>query len=173
MLTTGNCRAEKGECHLYKKDVYQYKAGIKFILLPPAELNELFGFDPSFAKKLKEYREALGTNLYIAASRKYQGDDSKYLYRLAQLSAQFNIPLVATNDVHYHEPARRQLQDIVTCIREKCTIYTAGYRLHPNAERFLKPNEEMIRLFRQYSDAILHTQETTWLFMVCRFFLPE
>ena len=50
--------------------------------------------------------------------------------------------MVATNDVHYHEPARRQLQDIVTCIREKCTIYNAGFRLHPNAERYLNQKKK-------------------------------
>ena len=64
---------------------------------------------------------------------------------------QLDIPMVATNDVHYHEPARRQLQDIVTCIREKCTIYNAGFRLHPNAERYLKPIDEMLRLVQAIS----------------------
>ena len=170
LLTLGNRRAEKGECHLYKKDVYQYAKGVKFILLPPEALNDLFEFDSSFSIAAKEYKEALGDDLYIAATSRYQGDDSKYLYRLAQLSAQLNILMVATNDVHYHEPARRQLQDIVTCIREKCTIHTAGYLLHPNAERYLKPSSEMFRLFRQYSDAIERTQEIT---AACTFSLNE
>jgi error-prone DNA polymerase len=170
LLTTGNRRAEKGECHLYKKEVYQYAKDVKFIVIPPAALNEQFEFEPSFAVALKEYRTALGNDLYMAAARKYQGDDSKYFFRLSQLSAALNIPLVATNDVHYHEPHRRQLQDIVTCIREKCTIYTAGYRLHPNAERFLKPPEEMLRLFRQYPDAIMRTKE---IVDACTFSLDE
>jgi len=170
LLTLGNRRAEKGDCHLYKADIYKYSNDIKFIVIPPGELNELFDFDASFTKTLQEYREAFGNNLYIAASRKYQGDDSKYLYRLALFAVQLQIPLAATNDVHYHEPARRQLQDIVTCIREKCTIYTAGYRLHSNAERYLKPNEEMLRLFRQYPDAILRTDE---IVNACKFSLDE
>ncbi len=170
LLTIGNRRAEKGDCHLYKADVYQYANNVKFIVLPPDELNELFDFDISFTKALQEYRDALGTNLYLATSRRYQGDDSKYIYRLQQLSVQLNIPLVATNDVHYHTPARRQLQDIVTCIREKCTIYTAGYRLHANAERFLKPADEMLRLFRQYPEAIQHSQQIA---EACQFSLDE
>ncbi len=66
--------------------------------------------------------------------------------------------MVATNDVHYHHPSRRELQDVVTCVREKCTIHNAGFRLHPNAERYLKPSNEMLRLFRQYPDAIRQTQ---------------
>ena len=170
LLTLGNRRAEKGECHLYKKDIYQYAKGIKFIMLPPEILNELFEFDTSFLIAAKEYKQALGDDLYIAASRRYQGDDSKYLYRLAQLSTQLNIPMVATNNVHYHEPLRRQLQDIVTCIREKCTIHSAGYLLHPNAERYLKPSTEMFRLFVQYPDAIERTQEIA---AACTFSLDE
>ena len=170
LLTTGNLRAEKGECHLYKEDVYQHAKGMKFIVLPPAALDETFRFDPSFTASLNEYREAFGSSLYIAASRRYRGDDSKYLYRIAQLSAEYDVPMVATNDVHYHEPGRRQLQDIVTCIREKCTIYNAGFRLHPNAERYLKPKDEMLRLFRQYPDAIRRSLEIS---ESCRFSLDE
>lgn len=170
LLTKGNLRAEKGSCHLYKADVFEHAAGMKFIALPPAVLNERFEFDISFIRAMKEYKEALGTNLYISAIRSYQGDDFKKLHRLSQLSSKYNIPLVATGDVHYHIPERRQLQDIVTCIREKCTIYTAGYRLHENAERYLKPQQEMIRLFRQYPDAILHTTEIA---ESCRFSLDS
>lgn len=159
LLSKGNLRAEKGECHLYKEDVFQHAAGMLLVVLPPPQLNERFQFDDAFTAVLQEYRRALNDRLYIAASRHYYAHDAKYLYRLAQLSMQWHIPLVATNDVHYHEPARRELQDIVTCIREKCTIYTAGFRLHANAERYLKPRQEMVRLFRQYPDAINKTQE--------------
>ncbi|MEJ7677095.1 MAG: PHP domain-containing protein [Segetibacter sp.] len=170
LLTLGNSRAEKGECHLYKADVYKYSKGVKFVVLPPDKLNEAFEFEPSFENALKEYHAVFGSDLYIAASRRYQGDDSKYLYRLAQLSKKLNIPIVATNDVHYHTPSRRQLQDVMTCIREKCTIYNAGFRLHPNAERYLKPADEMLRLFRQYPEAIERTQE---LAEACQFSLDE
>jgi error-prone DNA polymerase len=170
LLTKGNLRAEKGACHLYKSDVYAHAAGIKFIVLPPATLNELYDFEPSFKKELTEYSEALGSDLYIAASRSYQGDDSKLLFRINKLSQDLLMPMVATNDVHYHHPDRRQLQDIMTCIREKCTIYNAGYRLHSNAERFLKEQDEMERLFRKYPDAIRRTQEIA---DACQFSLGE
>ena len=159
LLTIGNLRAEKGECHLYKTDVYEYSKEIIFVIVPPDSLNDSFEFESAFKDPMLEYKNAFGNNLYIAASRKYMGDDSKYLFRLSELSGEIQIPMVATNDVHYHEPERRQLQDILTCIREKCTIHNAGYRLHPNAERYLKPNDEMHRLFRKYPDAILRTRE--------------
>ncbi|HEU4471947.1 MAG TPA: error-prone DNA polymerase, partial [Flavisolibacter sp.] len=170
LLTKGNLRAEKGECHLYKADVYEHGKGMKLVVIPPGELNHLFGYDPSFGEVLAEYRAVFGHDLFLAASRSYDGDDAKKVHRLWQLSSRLHIPMVATNDVHYHHPLRRQLQDVVTCIREKCTIYNAGYRLHPNAERYLKPPEEMQRLFRQYPDAVRRTQEIA---EACCFSLDE
>jgi error-prone DNA polymerase len=170
ILTEGNLRAEKGECHLYKKDVYNQAEGLKLIVLPPDKLNQNFEFDPEFAQVLEEYKEAFGPDLYLGASFSYSGDDHKKLYRLSQLADRFSIPMVATNDVHYHVKERRELQDILTCIREKCTIQEAGFRLHANAERYLKPIEEMHRLFREYPDAIRRTKEIA---EACRFSLDQ
>jgi error-prone DNA polymerase len=170
LLSEGNLRAEKGSCYLYKADVYRYAQGIKFIVVPPATLNAAFEFDPQFRRALQEYKKHLGTDLYLGAVRTYQANDTKRLFRLAQLSEQLGIPLVATNDVHYHNHERRELQDIIMCIREKCTIYNAGFKLHQNAERYLKPIKEMQRLFRQYPEAIARTQEIA---QACQFSLDS
>ena len=170
LLTVGNLRAEKGQCHLYKADVYNHSKGSKFVVLPPTALNVVFDFEDSFKKELQEYRKAFGEHLYLAASRPYNGDDTKQLHRIFQLAKQLHTPVVATNDVHYHHPMRRELQDVMTCVREKCTIHNAGFRLHPNAERYLKPIDEMLRLFRQYPDAIRQTQAIA---EACRFSLDE
>ena len=170
LLTEGNLRAEKGKCHLYFADVYKYAEGIKFILIPPASLNTDFDFELEFIQALEEYKEALGSNLYLAANFGYNGDDNKKLFRLSQLEARLGIPLVATNNVHYHASDRRELQDVLTCIREKCTIHSAGFKLHSNAERYLKPIDEMYRLFRQYPEAIKCALE---LADACQFSLDE
>ena len=170
LLTLGNLRTEKGDCKLNKADVYQHAKGIKFIVVPPDRLNEQFDFEPAFNQALQEYRAAFGTECYLAACRHYYGDDSKQLFRLWQLSQNLDIPMVATNDVHYHDPSRQELQDVLTCIREKCTIHDAGLRLFPNAERHMKSTDEMIRLFRQYPGAIRRTQEIT---EACQFSLDS
>src|SRR5215213_6882793 len=170
LLTLGNTRAEKGQCFLYKKDVFEYATGVKYIAIPPENLNEQFEYNTSFRENIKEYLDAFGKHLYLAATKSYGGDDQKKLFWLSQLANEFDIPLVATNDVHYHIAFRRQLQDILTCIREKCTIYNAGYLLHPNAERHLKSQDEMFRLFRKYPDAIQRTQE---IVEACTFSLDE
>jgi len=77
--------------------------------------------------------------------------------RLHRLAETARVPLLATNEVLYHHPARRPLQDVLTCIREKTTIETIGKRLEANAERHLKPAEEMARLFRDVPEAIAET----------------
>ncbi|CAN5739775.1 hypothetical protein BH10BAC2_BH10BAC2_35350 [soil metagenome] len=155
---------------MYKADVYAHAKGMKFIAVPPSSLNESFEFDEGFEKTIIEYYESFGNDRYLGVTRSYNGDDFKQLHRLTAIANQFGIPLVATNDVHYHNPLRRELQDIVTCIREKCTICNAGYKLQANAERHLKTIDEMLRLFRQYSDAIAHTQEIA---AACQFSLDS
>src|SRR6185312_9243191 len=137
LLSEGNLRTEKGHCDLYKADVFRNAKGIKFIVIPPSSLNLSYEFEPEFLAELKQYKQALGNNLYLAAIRSYQAYDGKMLYRLSEVSNELGIPIVATNDVHYHNRERRELQDIVTCVREKCTIYNAGFRLYQNAERYL------------------------------------
>jgi error-prone DNA polymerase len=158
LLTIGNIRAEKGECFLYKKDIYEYKEDLKFIAVD-------FKMD-----EVDEYKDVFGKNFYLGATRYYKGDDNKILYKISQLSKRIAAPMIATNDVHYHNPGRRELQDVVTCVREKCTIQTAGFRLYPNAERYLKSKSEMERLFRQYPDAIKMTNEVA---EACTFSLDE
>lgn len=170
LLSNGNLRTEKGKCEIYKADVYAHAAGMKWLVIPPSALNDDFDFDNDFKQTLAEYKQYFQNDLYIAASRYYQGDDAKYLFRLHELSVMHHVPMIATNDVHYHCHERRELQDIVTCVREKCTITNAGYKLHPNAERYLKDGKEMKRLFRQYPDAIARTQEMA---DACTFSLDE
>jgi error-prone DNA polymerase len=153
LLTLGNLRAEKEKCYLYKKDVYDHADGSFFIIVPPSSLTQDFEFKLVFQQNVREYRANI-SNLYLAITKYYTGDDSKRLFLLSELG----VPLVATNDVHYHAPSRRELQDILTCVREKCTIFNAGYKLHQNAERHLKTNEEMERLFRSYPEAIANAR---------------
>ncbi len=166
LLTLGNLRTEKGQCELYKDDVYVHAEGILFIAVPPEKLNTNFELDANFLNDLAEYRRQLGDTLYLAASFNYQGQDVKRLFRLAQTG----VPLVATGDVHYHIPERRELQDVLTCIREKCTIHNAGYKLHSNAERYLKPLDEVKRLFISYPEAL---KNAMYIARSCNFSLDE
>ncbi len=170
LLSLGNLRTEKGSCLIYRKDVYAHSAGILFIAIPPDTLSANFDFESNFPNDLAEYKKKLQDQLYLSISRNYQGEDQKRMFRLTQLSQNLNIPLVATNDVYYHTPSRRELQDVLTCVREKCTIQTAGFHLFQNAERHLKAPEEMLRLYRKYPQAL---QNAVYIANTCQFSLSS
>jgi error-prone DNA polymerase len=170
LLSRGNLRAEKGKCFLYKRDVYECSNDLVFIMVPPASLNAAFEIEEAFKKCLEEYKHTLGFDFYLGATRSYHANDGKKLFRLAEMSKYYNVPMVALNDVYYHAPERRELQDVLTCIREKCTITNAGFKLYQNAERYLKTAEEMKRLFAQYPEAIANTKKIA---DACQFSLSE
>jgi error-prone DNA polymerase len=140
LLTLGKRCAPKGECHLDYADVVAHGTGQIVVVLPP-EAADMGDFAARVAADFKG-------RAYLAVHHLYRGDDARRLARLSALSEATGLPLVATNDVLYHLPERRPLQDVLTCIREGCTITEAGYRLAANAERHLKPPQEMARLFR-------------------------
>jgi error-prone DNA polymerase len=96
--------------------------------------------------------------VWLAASMLHRGDDARRLAALQRLARNASVPLIAINDVLYHVPERRPLQDVVTCIREHVTLESAGRRLEANAERHLKSPQEMARLFRLVPDAVEQTQ---------------
>ncbi len=164
LLTTGKRRAKKGACTLNLDDVLAQAEGQIFVLLPPDELAA------AMVPRLQALQRALGDRLYLGANHLYAGDDAARLRELAEIAAAADIRLVATNDVHYHLPERRPLQDVLTCIREHCRIDEAGRRLFANAERHLKPPEEMARLFHDFPEAIRATGE---IVERCRFSLDE
>ena len=79
---------------------------------------------------------------HIAAAYLYNGGDIARIERLDALARANGLSLLATNDVLYHAPERRPLQDVMTAIRHKTTVARAGLLLQPNAERHLKGPEE-------------------------------
>jgi len=95
--------------------------------------------------------------VWLGSFMPYRGDDRRRLQKLSSVARAAGVPLLATNDVLYHAPERRELQDVVTCIREHVTLDEAGRLLEVNAERYLKSPAEMARLFRDFPEAIDET----------------
>jgi error-prone DNA polymerase len=145
-------RIEKGECHLTFTDLLEFSEGQLLVLTLPHRFDEAKALDV-----LAKLRTSRAEGVWLAASLIYRGDDRRRLAQLDDLAATAKVPLLATNEVLYHHPARRPLQDVLTCIREKTTIEAVGRKLEANAERFLKTPREMSRLFRDFPEAIAET----------------
>ena len=164
LLTLGNRRAKKGECHLGMDDLLVHGEGQCFIAMPPAVPDKAFG------ENLKILKESFPGSVWLGLSPLYRADDRRRHRLLARLAEETGVPLLATNDVLYHTPDRKPLQDAVTCIREHCTLKEAGFRLAANAERHVKSGGEMRRLLARFPEAFDATQE---IVRRCRFSLDE
>ena len=152
LLTVGNLRAGKGQCILNLEDLLSDAGGLSLILMPPRALSGL-------APLLALLNEAAPGSLWLGATMGRRGDDRRRLAGLKALAAKAGVPVIATNDVLYHHPEQRDLQDVLTCIREGTNIEAAGRLLEANAERHLKPPAEMVRLFRDAPEAVEEIQD--------------
>ena len=143
LLSVGKGRAGKGACHLDWLDVEQWNEGLLAMLVPDRA-------DVVAEAALARTRRIFGGRAYLALSIRRQPGDAVRLRDLDTMAAAARVPTVATGDVLYHSADRRILHDVVTCIREKCTIDQLGDRRERIADRHLKTAEEMERLFRRY-----------------------
>ena len=152
LLTRGKLKAEKGECHLTLDDLLDFAEGQLLVLTLPHHFEVA-----TVLKVLERLKRGSADGVWLAASLLYRGDDTRRLAKLQRIAATARVPLLATNEVLYHHPARRPLQDVLTCILEKTTIHAIGKKLQANAERHLKPGYEMARLFHDLPEAIEET----------------
>ncbi len=150
LLTLGNRRTHKGECILRLDDLLAHTAHLLLIVMPGRQLASL----PTVLAKLQA---AAPGAVWLAVSMLRRGDDRRRLARLKEMAQAHNLQLLAVNDVLYASPDQRDLQDVLTCIREGATIASIGRRLEMNAERHLKPPDEMLRLFRDAPETIAET----------------
>ena len=164
LLTVGNQRGEKGRPQLYFPDLFglgnlaeeqgppeNFAQGQLFILMPD---EADWGLTARTLDRLA--REAPG-RVWLAGTPRFDGQDRARLNRTDELARAHGARMIASNDVLYHAPDRRMVQDVVTCIREHLTLESAGWRLAANAERHLKSPAEMARLFREHPEALAET----------------
>jgi error-prone DNA polymerase len=156
LLTEGKRRAAiKGECHLLWADLLFRARQFQIAVMPPDD------DDPDFPARLSEIATAAQGCVWLALAMPHQGHDGRRAERIARFAADAGVPLLATNDVLYHHPDRRALQDVLTATRHHSTVFAAGRLLEKNTERHLKPAREMVRLFRTYAQAIAATADFT------------
>src|SRR5262249_16309207 len=163
LLSLGKQRAGKAKCRLDWSDLVALSEGLIAVLVP----NDA---DEVCALNLGQLYESFGDRAYMALTLHRRPNDALRLHELSNLAAQARVPTVVTNDVLFHIPARRILQDVVTCIRHNVTIDELGFRRERHADRYLKSPDEMGRLFDRHRGALARTIE---IVQRCRFSLNE
>jgi error-prone DNA polymerase len=163
LLSLGKKRGGKGQCHLEWPDLAAYGEGLLAVLVP-GDADETTGLH------LRRLREVFGDRAYLALTLRRRPNDQLRLHELSNQAARMGVATVVTNDVLFHAPDRRLLQDVVTCIRHKVTIDELGHRRERHADRYLKSPAEIARLFGRYPEAVARTLH---LAERCRFSLDE
>src|ERR1700710_844257 len=163
LLSLGKRRGGKARCILGWEDVAAYAEGLIGVLAPDMP-------DAVCAAQLRRMAEVFGDRAYMALTLRRRPGDQLRLHELSNLAVQAKVGTVVTNDVLFHHPSRRILQDVVTCIREGCTIDEVGFRRERSGDRHLKPAAEMHRLFARYPEALARTLAIADR---CRFNLDE
>jgi len=159
LLSLGKRRAPKGACHLTRADLLDWGAGMILIALPPDPM-EAHSVEVGPARgDLLQVARGFPGQCFLGAAPRYDGRDQPRLDRLAALAQGANLPLVAVGDVLMHRSSRRPLADVLTCLREGCTIDEIGQRRLANGERRLKSGPEMARLFHRHPAALRRTLE--------------
>jgi len=115
-------------------------------------------------------KEAFGDRLYVLAVRHRRASDRQQERMVTKRAKVYGLSVVAANEVLYHSAARRSLQDVLACVREKCTLSTARQRIKSNAEYDLKSSDDFYRLF---SDAPSWVDRTVEVARRCDFSLDQ
>jgi error-prone DNA polymerase len=163
LLSLGKKRGGKAKCRLDWFDLVAFSEGLIAVLAPDEA-------DETCALHLRRLRESFRNRAYMALTLRRRPNDALRLHELSNLADEAGVPTVVTNDVLFHVPARRILQDVVTCIRHNVTIDEIGFRRERHADRYLKPPAEMARLFGRYPEALARTIEIA---QRCGFSLDE
>ncbi len=153
LLTLGRRRAEKGACHLDLPDLLQHADGHQLLLHPLEALPQTRAAG-SWLPEAEQISRRFPEQTSLLAAPRYDGQDTERFDRLAKRAAMLGIPLAASAEPLMHHGARRRLTDILTCIREGVTIEDLGRRAQLNAERRLRAEDEMLRLFNGHEDAV-------------------
>ena len=164
LITLGRRRAGKGSYHLVRGDLES--------LAPSGAVPDCLAlWVPPAAPAVEEGRwlaERFPGRAWIAVELHAGPDDGGRLNLLQALGEATGLPLVAAGDVHMHDRARRPVQDVLTALRLKTTVFEAGYALFPNGERHLRTR---LRLSRLYPPELL--AETLVVAGRCAFSLEE
>ena len=163
LLTLGKRRAEKGACQLQQRDLLDGCTGMILIALPIGRMRDGLAH-------IQAMQRCYPGHVFLGAAPRYDGSDQAHFAACADLARRAAAPMVAVGDVLMHRASRRQLADVLTCMRHHITIDQIGTRALPNAERRLKGYTDMVRLFRHHPAALRRTKEIA---ARCSFCLSE
>ena len=168
LLSTGYRRSKKGECNINLEEVLNFSKELNLLLHPPKNLN--LPFYKNVWLKNAEIFSANCKKGYIVISPNYDGMDGIHFQKVVDMGKSLNLEPVASSRPIMHDSSRRELTDILACIKLKKIIDNIDYSAQKNSERYLRSSEEIGQIFHSYSKAI---QNADYISEQCNFSLNE
>ena len=157
LLSEANLRGSKAAPVLHFADFSRLAKSTALLVMPPRHP------DSSHATQLGRIRDIAAGRVFAGAALYRDGGDEARLALLSEMAAAQGLPLTAVSDALYHHASRRPLADVLTCIREKQRLDTAGALLSRNAERQILDPAEMARRWRHAPQALANAAELAGL----------
>ena len=157
LLSEANLRGSKAAPVLHLADFSRLAKSAALLVMPPRHP------DSSHATQLGRIRDIAAGRVFAGAALYRDGGDEARLALLSEMAAAQGLPLTAVSDALYHHASRRPLADVLTCIREKQRLDTAGALLSRNAERQILDPAEMARRWRHAPQALANAAELAGL----------
>ena len=108
----------------------------------------------------RRYQEIFGeNNFFIELQDHGLPEQKQILPRLVKLAREMNIPLVCSNDCHYIHPEDAEMQEVLMCIQTGKTLQDENRMRMESDQLYVKSEEEMLRVFPNFHDAIERTEE--------------
>ncbi|MFZ2192822.1 MAG: DNA polymerase III subunit alpha [Candidatus Moraniibacteriota bacterium] len=108
-----------------------------------------------------EYQEIFGVGNFYLEIQHHPTFPSQQIANdaLIKISRKYNIPLVATNDIHYVKKEDNSIQDILLCIQTNRKVEDKDRMNLMDFELYLKSPEEMAEHFKHVPEALANTQD--------------
>ena len=143
LLTLARARGPKGWAAVSREVLCAHAGGLLCLLR--------YGWQPENARPLLTAFEG---RLGVAWSRQHTSLDRRRERWVEVCSDALGVPVVATNDVVFHDPDRQPLADVLTCVRRRVPLEEAGRALHLNGERYLLEEGEFRARYARRPEAI-------------------
>ena len=148
LLTWAKRKAPKGHISTSLQDILTENDNLIIFPLPPWDLNVL-----------KRLQKAYQDRIYLPVVKDFSWEATELYQQALRIEETLGLPLFATTRALYHQPDRKPLHDVLTCILHKTNLNEASTKLSLNRERHLKPPLTIAELFRERPDMIARTLE--------------
>jgi DNA polymerase-3 subunit alpha len=141
--------------------ILKYKEGIIVGTACRNGIVPAFVFDDKLEEaeeQIKFFKNEFKEDFYIELMRVGLEKEVEVNEKLIELAKKFDVPIIATNDVHYLKQQDSKSHEILLLLQTKKTISEENGMKLPTNNFYLRSPEEMEELFKDIPEAILNTE---------------